>query len=153
LIDVTLRPVVEEDLEVFFEHQRDPVANALAAFPARERDAFFEHWRKILSDPLLLTRTIVSDGEVAGNIGSWDNSGAREVGYWIGREHWGKGIATSALGQFLPLIEARPLFAHVAVHNIGSIRVLQKCGFVELRSNVVEEDGVRIEELILVLDR
>ena len=64
MIDVTLRPVVEEDLEVFFEHQRDPVANALAAFPARERDAFFEHWRKILSDPLLLTRTIVSDGEV-----------------------------------------------------------------------------------------
>ena len=26
-------------------------------------------------------------------------------------------------------LDERPLYAHVAAHNIGSIRVLQKCGF------------------------
>ncbi|MFN8426694.1 MAG: GNAT family N-acetyltransferase [Anaerolineales bacterium] len=30
----------------------------------------------------------------AGSIGSWDMEGKREVGYWIGKEFWGKGIAT-----------------------------------------------------------
>ena len=55
--------------------------------------------------------------------------GKREVGYWIGREFWGKGIATQALSELLRCIEMRPLYGHVAKHNIGSRRVLEKCGF------------------------
>ena len=47
---VTIRPVREDDLPILFEHQRDPEANAMAAFPARDREAFMEHWTKILSD-------------------------------------------------------------------------------------------------------
>ena len=42
---VRLRDVTEDDLPIFFDHQRDPVANRMAAFPARERDAFFEQLR------------------------------------------------------------------------------------------------------------
>jgi RimJ/RimL family protein N-acetyltransferase len=50
-----------------------------------------------------------------------------EVGYWIGREYWGKGVATEALSQFLAHAEVRrPLHAAVAKHNVGSIRVLEK---------------------------
>jgi RimJ/RimL family protein N-acetyltransferase len=51
------------------------------------------------------------------------------VGYWLGRSYWGRGIATRALALFLPLVPARPLYAHVASHNTGSMRVLVKCGF------------------------
>jgi hypothetical protein len=38
---MALRDVEEDDLEIFFEHQREPEANRVAAFPARDRDAFF----------------------------------------------------------------------------------------------------------------
>ncbi len=49
---VQLRDVAEGDLPVFFEHQRDPVANRMAGFPPRDRDAFVAHWAKILADEM-----------------------------------------------------------------------------------------------------
>lgn len=124
-----LRDVTAEDLPIFFEHQRDVVALRMAAFPSREREAFLIHWRTKVLRPENLTRTVVVDGGVAGYIGSWEQDGKRLVAYWIGREHWGKGVATRALSEFLALEPARPLHAWVAVHNLGSIRVLEKCGF------------------------
>jgi RimJ/RimL family protein N-acetyltransferase len=68
---------------------------------------------------------------VAGYVGSWTQDGVRLIGYWIGREHWGRGVATRALDTFLDIVSARPLFAHLANRNVGSMRVLEKCGFVE----------------------
>ena len=128
--EVTIRPVREDDLPILFEHQRDPEANAMAAFPPRDRDAFMAHWAKILSDPTCVARTVELDGAVAGNIGSFDLEGRREVGYWIDRALWGRGVATRALAAFLREAETgRPLFAGVIPHNAGSIRVLEKCGF------------------------
>jgi RimJ/RimL family protein N-acetyltransferase len=50
-------------------------------------------------------------------------------------------------------VTARPLHAHVAAHNAGSIRVLEKCGFRRDRVQATapaSDDG--IEELIFVLD-
>jgi RimJ/RimL family protein N-acetyltransferase len=124
-----LRNVTDEDLPIFFEHQRDPEALRMAAFPSRERDAFMTHWRTKVLRPENVARTIVMGGVVVGNIGSWEQDAMRLVGYWIGREHWGKGIATRALSEFLLLEPARPLHAWVALHNLASIRVLEKCGF------------------------
>jgi RimJ/RimL family protein N-acetyltransferase len=43
--------------------------------------------------------------------------------------HWGRGIATAALSELIKLERARPLHA-AAADNAGSIRVLEKCGFV-----------------------
>ena len=124
-----LRNVTDEDLPIFFEHQRDPEALRMAAFPSRERDAFMTHWRTKVLRPENVTRTIVMGSVVVGNIGSWEQDARRFVGYWMGREHWDKGIATRALSEFLVLEPARPLHAWVALHNLASIRVLEKCGF------------------------
>ena len=124
-----LRNVTEEDLPIFFEHQRDAVALRMAAFPPRERDAFLTHWRTKVLRPENVTRTIVVGGRVAGYVGSWEQDGQRLVAYWLGREHWGQGLATRALSEFLELEPVRPLHAWVAVHNAGSMRVLEKCGF------------------------
>jgi RimJ/RimL family protein N-acetyltransferase len=124
-----LRNVTDEDLPIFFEHQRDPEALRMAAFPSRERDAFMTHWRTKVLRPENVTRTIVMGRVVVGYIGSWEQDARRLVAYWIGREHWGKGIATRALSEFLVLEPARPLHAWVAAHNLASIRVLEKCGF------------------------
>jgi RimJ/RimL family protein N-acetyltransferase len=127
--EVTLRDVEPGDLPILFEHQRDPVAVSLVVFRSRERAEFDEHWAKILADDACLKKTIVADGQVAGHIGSFGRDGKREVGYWIDRALWGRGIMSEALPAFLRLEQTRPLYAGVAPHNLGSIRVLQKCGF------------------------
>ena len=147
-----LREVVEEDLPVFFEQQRDSEAVEMAAFPAREREPFLEHWHRIMADDALVVKTIVSDGEVAGNIGSFEREGKRLVGYWLGREFWGRGLATRALAEFLEELSVRPLYAEVATANIGSIRVLEKCGFTHVGTvtEQTEEFG-EIELLVMEL--
>ena len=126
-----LRNVVESHLRTFFEHQRDPEAIAMAASPTREWDAFMSHWRhKILEDPSNKARTVLVDDQVAGYVGSWEQDGRRLVGYWVGREYWGRGVARSALDEFLRTHEHhRPIHAQVVLSNARSIRVLEKCGF------------------------
>lgn len=146
-----LRDVTEEDLPIFFEHQREPEAHRMAAFPPREHDAFMLHWRtKVIGDPTARKRTIVVDDCVAGNIGSWDAHGRRFVGYWIGREYWGRGIGTAALLEFLREETTRPLCAYVAARNLGSIRILQKCGFRQIDGGQHGSDEV--EEYLFQLD-
>lgn len=148
--EVRLRSVEPDDLPIFYEQQLDPAATRMAEFPARDRASFDAHWEQnILGNPAAITRTILVDGEVAGNIGSWPQDGVRFVGYWIGREYWGKGVATRALAEFLRLVTDRPLHAHVVKHNVGSIRVLEKCGFRVDERDETESDGV--VELVLVL--
>jgi RimJ/RimL family protein N-acetyltransferase len=144
---VTLRETIDADLPTLYEHQTDPEASAMAAFPSRDLPAFIAHQAKIREDPSTLARTIVADGRVVGSIGSWDAEGERDVGYWIGREHWGKGYATAALRAFLDVDRHRPLRAHVVDHNVGSRRVLEKCGFVLERS--FQEEDVREHVLVL----
>lgn len=149
-VAVELRPVHDEDLATFFVHQQDPVAASMAALPARERAAFLAHWTRIRADPANILRTVLADGRVAGNLVSWEQAGQRLVGYWLGREHWGRGIATAALRLFLAEVATRPVHAHVAVANAGSVRVLRKCGFRPAGPPVVGADG--IAEVLLVLD-
>jgi RimJ/RimL family protein N-acetyltransferase len=148
-----LRDVVETDLPVFFEHQRDPEAVRMAAFPARDKDAFMAHWERVLANDENTTKTIVFEGQVAGNIAAFDRDGRREVGYWIGREFWGKGVATKALTELLELETHRPLYASVVTANPASARVLEKCGFklLETRTEYDERLGEEIEEALMVL--
>ena len=149
-MQVNLRNVTEEDLPIFFEHQRDEVALRMAAFSSRDREAFLTHWRTNVLRPENVVRTIVAGGLVTGYISSWNQDGRRLVGYWVGREHWGKGIATRALSEFTALETIRPLHAWVAVHNVGSIRVLEKGGFRSVPHEDQEpEDGVA--ELLMTL--
>jgi RimJ/RimL family protein N-acetyltransferase len=104
-------------------------------------------------DDSVVIKTILFNGDIAGNIVCFEQLGEREVGYWLGKEYWGKGVASQALRQFLDVIKTRPLYAHVAKHNIASKRVLEKCGF-----KIAAEDkffskifGKDIEEYILIL--
>jgi RimJ/RimL family protein N-acetyltransferase len=150
---VSLRDVQESDLPAFYEHQRDPEATEMAAFPSRDWDAFTAHWAKIMSGNTGIAQTVVFDGTVAGNICCWQDSGEKLVGYWIGREYWGKGIATAALSEFLKRLPDRPLSAHVAKHNVASIRVLEKCGFVIVGDERFSDaEGTHILESVLRLD-
>lgn len=101
----------------------------MAASQFRDREAFMSHWKEILAKDTIRIMTILYEEKVAGYILSFAIDGKREVGYWLGREFWGKGIASNALAQFLKLEPVRPLFGYAAKHNLGSQRVLEKCGF------------------------
>ena len=137
---VRLRHVVEADIDVFFAHQRDPESVRMAVFSGREEDAFREHWRKLIADRDVVARTILTGDAVVGHVVVWEEeSGRLLVGYWIGRDFWGKGIATVALSQMLEQVTRRPLYAQVARSNAGSIRVLEKCGFTAVGSEVLTD--------------
>ena len=162
-IPVRLRAVTESDLFVLFEQQRDPEANQMAAFTAPDpgdRTAFLSHWKRVLSDESIQKRIILVDepgsptGRVAGYLVAFQLEGQLSVGYWLGRNFWGKGIATQALSVFLATFHVRPLYARTAKDNLASLRVLQKCGF-----QVIGEDrgfaqarGTEIDEWVLRLE-
>jgi RimJ/RimL family protein N-acetyltransferase/ADP-ribose pyrophosphatase YjhB (NUDIX family) len=154
---VILREVTEGDLPTFFDQQLDSDANHMAAFTAKDpadRNAFTARWTKILGDETITKRTILLGNQVAGHVLSFEHFGKPEVSYWIGKEYWGKRLATKALFEFLGHVETRPLFARAAKDNIASIRVLEKCGFKIFRedkgfSNARGED---VEEYLLKLD-
>lgn len=150
--NVSLREVRVGDLPVLFEHQLDPEGARMAAFKSRERDAFMAHWAKIMANPACATRVILADGLVAGQIGAWADGTERSVGYWIGRNFWGRGIATTALVLFLQEESARPLTARVAKHNLASIRVLQKAGFKLVGEEAFDlPEDTKLEELVFRL--
>lgn len=129
----------------------------MAAFVGKEprnRAEFDAHWAKILSAPENVNRTIVVDGKVAGHIAFFPSYGRMETTYWLGREFWGRGVATQALHQMLALVATRPLYASAAADNIGSVRVLQKCGYRVIGTNkgFAPGRGEEIEETVLRLD-
>src|SRR5690242_11023074 len=96
-----LREVRDGDLDLFFLFRTDPDAIWMAAdsHDPPDRAGFDAMWRTVRTEPGFTARTIESDGQVAGYIMSWQHHSQREVEFWIGREHWGKGIATAALAE------------------------------------------------------
>lgn len=153
-----LRNVVNNDLPIFFEHQLDEEANYMAAFTAKDppnREAFMAHWHRILADKTNIIQTILFHGQVAGSISSYEEEGKPEVTYWLGKEYWGKGIATSALTEFFLTHhnKTRPIYARVAKDNLGSRRVLEKCGFAIIGESreFANARGQEIEEFLLEL--
>ncbi len=156
---LVLRNVIASDLQVFYQHQLDPDASYKAAFISRnpaDREAFSSHWKKILADPTVTIETILLGGSVAGWIGTWVDMhwlGKPEVTYWIGREYWGKGIATQALSQFLQQQRVRPIYARAAKDNFASLRFLEKCGFTILgfAKGLANAHNAEIEEAQLEL--
>ena len=146
-----IRDVVEADIPIFFEQQRDPEARRMAVFPEREQSEFTAHWQKILASDDVTKKTILAGREVAGNIVCFDRDDKRLVGYWLGREFWGQGLATRALAELLVEVTERPLYAYVAKTNIGSARVLEKCGFELTDHRIRHEELGEVEEDLYVL--
>jgi RimJ/RimL family protein N-acetyltransferase len=105
--------------------------------------------------PLFDTRLRGRLHEVVGHAGVFGPPEEREVTYWIGREHWGRGAATAALRELLSIVPEGRLRARAAADNGGSIRVLEKCGFVATGTDrgFANGRGEQIDELVLTLIR
>lgn len=129
-----LRKTQKSDLEFLFQFQLDKEAIYLAAFTPKDptdKEAYLEKFAKHLDDPTINMQTIWVDEIIVGSIAKFEVEGETEITYWIDRPLWGKGIATAALKNFLTIESTRPLRGRVAFDNLGSQRVLEKCGFIK----------------------
>jgi [ribosomal protein S5]-alanine N-acetyltransferase len=134
MTDFSIRDTTEADLPALFEIQTDADGQYLAAFTdtSNDREKYLRKHRQLLADDSVRQKTIVVEGEVIGSIASFVLDGDTEVTYWIRRDFWGRGIATKALAALLEQVPVRPVFARAAHDNAGSIRVLERNGFVPI---------------------
>lgn len=136
---ITLRPANASDIEIFYTHQLDPVSTDLAKVHARSRESFDAHWDAILNNPNTIARTILFDDQVVGLINTFPVKDERHIGYWIDRAHWGKRIASGAIARMVEVDPSRPLHAIVAIDNLGSMKALERSGFVRIGEEHSEE--------------
>ena len=135
-----VRDYVSADLESLVRHanNRNVSIQLRDRFPYPYRE---EHGRQFLervrhANPVT-NWAIEIDGVVAGGIGLMLQTDVErvsaEIGYWLGEQHWGKGIATEAVkavtGEAFRLFELSRIFALPFADNYGSIRVLEKAGY------------------------
>lgn len=98
------------------------------------------------------------DNEAVGGIGFilQQDVGYRsaEIGYWLGEDYWGRGVATEAVRAITDHAfthhDICRIYAHVFEWNTASARVLEKAGYVfegRLKKSVTK-DGKTIDQLM-----
>lgn len=150
---VLLRATEKEDFEYFFNWQLDDEACRMAAFTSKNRfdkQAYMEKYLRLFDDPTINMQTVINNDTIVGSISKFVIEGDAEITYWIDKTYWGRGFAVQALQQMLLLETIRPLFARVAYDNIGSQKVLEKCGFKKIGSDIgfANARNQEIEEFI-----
>lgn len=133
--NIILTKTEKDDLNAFFQFQLNEEANYLAAFTAKDpndKTAYIDKYTKFLTDPTINMCTIKANDVIAGSIAKFIMENEAEITYWIDRQFWGQGIATTALKNFLKTEQTRPIYGRVAFDNYGSQKVLEKCGFVKI---------------------
>ncbi|REC62511.1 N-acetyltransferase [Chryseobacterium pennae] len=154
---IELRPTTVADLDILFQFQLDQEARHLAAFTSQDstnKEAYLAKYTRLLNDPTVNNQTIMIDSVIAGSIAKFIMEDDTELTYWIDKEFWGKGIATTALKNFLTIETARPIFGRVAFDNLGSQKVLENCGFTRIGTDkgFANARQAEIEEFIFRLE-
>ena len=150
--DVDAIPAQANDLDVARYMSRN--------FPHPYTRSDAEAWLDIvLGQHVPINFAIEVDGAVAGGIGFFlfndERFGTADVGYWLGRAFWGRGIATYALKTivrygFLDL-ELRRIQSRVMAANVASARVLEHAGFTlegTQRAYCVDREGTEQDALL-----
>ncbi len=154
---IKLDKTTKEDLETLFVFQTNKDGIMMAAFTSEnpsDKVTYMKKWTAIVDNPKIKMVTIRLENIIVGSVIHFDIMSETNVSYWIDQNFWGKGIATEALNEFIKGSDKRPLFGMVAYDNIGSQKVLEKCGF----KSIGKEKGFanarkkEIEEFVYRLD-
>jgi ribosomal-protein-alanine N-acetyltransferase len=159
----TLRPFEAGDVEALARHANDPLVSAYLRdyFPHPYTRGDAEKWVAFASGAGREDNLVIEiDGEAAGGVAvvpGLDVHRIRaEIGYWLGRAHWGKGVA-SEVAKFYGdhLLRDRGflrLEAPVFAPNRASARVLEKAGFSleSTQPKAVIKRGVVLDLLLYV---
>jgi RimJ/RimL family protein N-acetyltransferase len=135
---LTLRSIVEGDLDDLVAEINDyDVAKMTSRIPypyaMSDARAYFALQERARSRGSAVSLAIARDGRLVGNISIFGMPFRSELGYWLGRTHWGHGFATEAGGALLACaFDALKLpLVHCAafLDNPASFRVQMKLGF------------------------
>ena len=133
-----LRPGWAEDAPALAQAIADEtivrnLASAPWPFGLRDAEAFLAAPRDPILPSLLIFERTGAEPQLAGACGLGRRaSGQVELGYWIARAHWGRGLATEAGRQLVEIARTLGLARLEASHfldNPASGRVLEKLGF------------------------
>ena len=139
---ILLRPWREEDAEALYRHASDPEVGPRAGWSHHKsvdesrniiRTLFAnDHtWAIVQKESREPIGCICYYTPDESNIGIFPNDA--EVGYWVARPYWNRGIATEALKLLIDYCFRqrgfRTLWADYFPDNQASGRVMQKCGF------------------------
>jgi RimJ/RimL family protein N-acetyltransferase len=154
--EIALRRTIATDIPLLFVFELDEASNTLAGTKPRDWPTFQARWTEILADrdgtaTGVTPRVILADGVIVGAVNISPHDGRDSIGYWIAREHWGRGIATRAVALMLSEFSRRPLYATTAAHNLPSIRVLNKNGFEILSKCMTPETARTVKRATVTL--
>lgn len=141
-MNFTLRPWREEDTPVIVPYADDPLVaqNLRDVFPNPYTPADAEGFVRSCIEQEgqgQLCRAIVADGRAIGSISLFLGGDvyrkSAELGYWLGRPFWRRGIMTAAVKEMCALgfgtWDIVRIYAEPYAHNAGSRGVLEKAGF------------------------
>jgi RimJ/RimL family protein N-acetyltransferase len=160
---IVLRPWQKEDAQALaaIANNRKVWDNVRDFFPTPYTVLDAEQWLdSIRKTRPFLNFAILYQGRIAGNIGIVPKEDVYrmsvEIGYFIGEEFWGKGIATEATRLLVEYIEQEftivRIYAEVFETNKASMRVLQKNGFYleGIRRKAVIKNGEIMDDYVWV---
>jgi len=139
--DVLLRPWGAEDRESLVRHGDDVEVTRYLAdrFPSPYTLEDADRWIDYCAgmEDAIASLAIVVDGEACGGVGMERRSDLErrtaEVGYWLGREYWGRGLVARCLASLTEFAFAERDFerleATVIAEHVASVRVLEKAGY------------------------
>ena len=133
----TLRAFRKSDVDAIVKHANDKTIadNTIPIpYPYTRKDAMYWVNKGSKKTKTSLNLAIDIDGEAVGCIGLHGITAHKaEIGYWLGRNHWGKGIMTAAVKRMTVLafstFKLRRIYAPVFSFNAASARVLEKAGY------------------------
>lgn len=141
---ILLRPWRESDAETLYRYASDPDVGPRAGWaPHQSVEESLEIIRTVFHSDHIWAITLTDTDEPIGcigymtqgesNIGIGDNDA--EVGYWVAKPYWNRGICTEALrlliGYCWNVKGFDCLWADFFIDNPASRRVMEKCGFVD----------------------
>ena len=145
-----LRPWCESDAEALFKYASDPDVGPRAGWPPHKSvEESLQIIRSVFNTPTMWAVELKETGEAIGCVGYLPASVSNlqipddqcEVGYWIVKPYWGRGICTEALRLVIDYCfnvkHFTTLWGDFFPSNPASGRVMTKCGFVDTGREVV----------------
>lgn len=139
---ITLRPWQESDAETLFKYASDPDVGPRAGWPVHKSlEESLDVIRNIFTNDHTWAIELNETGEAIGCIGYYPSGESNigigeddaEIGYWVAKPYWNKGICTEALrlmiGYCFNVKGFHTLWCDYFVDNPASGRVMEKCGF------------------------
>lgn len=167
---VTLRPLMTKDKESLIANINDPdIYKFTLTIPYPYKNSDAEWWINHTQERIKKGKAyelgieLKKTGQIIGGMGLCNielKHDSAEVGYWLGKKYWRQGITTEALELLMDFafneLKLHRLYANTLTDNIGSQRVLEKCGFTKegRRKEAIKKDGEYHDDFIfgLVID-